>query len=343
MSKITVQDLLNWINNEEWDLIEMAGGYDVVLSILERKNALHKLDFESNAIDNDLNIILYKLVTSGNKEVVKETYDRIKREIFSNRTLIEKDGRWFMVMEEMSDLSMFFCSRGRHNDQDIVSTVLKGEGWTPFDDPTNNIYDDVISELNSENKSILKEKVRENIIGKTIPTNTDLLEMICGDECDGEITVTNDNYDQIFEDEETLVFILDQYLHEIKSDLSNLHWNAYNNAYESEVYDRIWGELEDYIDKDGSDWVSYNSVTNPDKKFYYYHADVTNTINNLIFEFLDSNKGYGGPHRISYFGSLESIIENMIDDGTLECLSFRDPEYPDHRLVSKNLNDNFDL
>lgn len=343
MARITVDNLLDWINNEDWDHIEMAGGYDMVLKILEKRNALHRLDFESDSISNDLNIILYKLVTSDNKEVVKETYRRIKEEILNSPTLVNKDNKWYMVLDDMSELSMFFCKGGRHDDQSIVENVLGQGDWEPYDNTVNDLYDDVISELNPNNLSYLKEEVKKNLIGETISTDTDLLLEICGDDCGGEILVSEENFDKIFTDEQTLMFILKKYLSDIRSELYNLHWNAYNGAYRDEVYENIWSELEEYINKEGSDWVGTPSRKDPTKTKFEYYADVTNSIDHLIFMFLDSNKGYGGPHRISYFGSLESIINNMIYDGTLGCMHFRDPEYPDHRKVREYLNDDFDL
>lgn len=57
-------------------------------------------------------------------------------------------------------------------------------------------------------------------------------------------------------------YLLDDELGDLKSELYQLHANAYNSAYETEVYDDIFSELNKYFEGKG-EWYS---VPHPSKK-----------------------------------------------------------------------------
>jgi len=344
MARISLDDLVNWINEDESELIEMAGGLNVVLGILEKKGALNRIDFNSETIDDDLNTILFKLITQFGPDVAKQTYERIKTEILNDNKLIYKDGKWYMVLDEIEELSLFFCKLNRQDSRSLAERILNQDDYFEFFYNTvDDLYDDVISELDDNNTIELRNHIYRSIIGTTVTLGSELLEDLCGGNCDDKVTITDENFDDVFQDEKTLVFLLENYLNDIRSQLYNNHWNAYNNAYSDEIYESLWDQLSQYVSKSSSDWVGFESKKDPSKKYYMYYADVTNSIDKLILDFLDSNKGYGGSHRIAYYGGLYSLIDGMINNGEIDCLYINTPDYPDHRKVREYLNNNFDL
>jgi len=352
MAKITIDDVIDFLNNNDEDKIELYGGVENIVKIIAKKGRLHDIDivYTSPNLEDHINKILLTLITSENEEIRKQTLDTIKTKILNN-DLVKKGDDWYMVLDNMEDLSMFFCdsNRGWSNQStpyEIVISVFREDGWEPFYNTLDNIYDDVIDELSVDNLQRLSNKMIEELTGIQVDVETDLLVELCeeNEECEGNtIFITPEMMPHILRDKETSIFIISKYLDELHSNLLGLQSQAYNDAYHSEVYESIWDELKTYLDSDSdtkSEWVS-KQITRGDKQVtqYKYYLKVTNLVDKMILTFLRANPNSSST--LHYQGGLSETITQLIHDRDIECLRFSIPDYPDHRRVRNNINNNF--
>ena len=133
MAKITTDDVIGFINNNDEDMISLYGGIYIMIEFLERRNRLTDIDFKSESIDDIRDKIFWSLVNSDNPETRKKTYDTIKYH-FINGDIDDIDGKWYLILKTPSDLSDFFCSRvgGRDSDSSTVEHVLGADFWEPY-------------------------------------------------------------------------------------------------------------------------------------------------------------------------------------------------------------------
>lgn len=334
MPKLTIQDILDKVSEGDDDIIDFMGGLLNILRIAEKKGALSNIEFWRDPWYDFQNEVIYTLISSNNPEVRNKAYEDVKTHIINN-DLDKIDDQWYVVLDDLSDLSDLF----NKSDRDSVSSILSEDNdiYERFWDTTDNVYRDVIQELNPNNLEVFKTIFSEKLVGQTIKVDTNLLEDICEsiDSCDGfSLVVTADMIDSILNDEETTLFVLKKYLDDLRNELYNLHSNSFNSAYESELYDKVWKELSEYFIKGDYVWKKYGVK---DKVL----VKVTNEINNVIDDWVDKYKGTSySDSLMSYYGSYMSVLADSMKNYR-EYLSISFPDYPDFRKVDNLINDNF--
>jgi hypothetical protein len=211
-----------------------------------------------------------------------------------------------------------------------------------YGNTTDDVYEDVISVLNEENKNYLK-KLIYGVIGDieldVEDFSSDFFEEIAEFQAnDGKFKLTMEDIDSLIDDKEAMNEMLDTDLSDIKSSLYSIHNNAYNSAYQDEVYDLVYDGLDEYFSSKISE-EPYN--TNDGKQNYRnfirirdFYGDVTTFLDNLASEW---NVG-----DLDYYGSYEAMMKQLFYEGVLEEISFRIPDYPDHDDVEKIINEIFD-
>jgi hypothetical protein len=117
----------------------------------------------------------------------------------------------------------------------------------------------------------------------------------------------------------------------MRSELYSIHSNAYNSAYQEEVYEDIWKELTEFFDGTG-EWISVPNPYKKDTTLQKFKIKVSDPIG-FLGDYLYENKKYGNSGTIEYHGSYIELLKETID-----CLSAKVPEYPDFRKVDKNIN-----
>ena len=339
MPKITIDDMVDFVNNWDEEKFELYGGVDNLLKILEKKDRLFDLDLESNVFEEHRDRIFWTLVNSDDPEVRKKTYYRIKKNIINN-DLEEIGGKWFMVRERQ-DLADFFCSQSnyRHDSSySIAKGILSDDAWEPWHETTDNVYRDVVEELNQNNYEYLKERISAEIVGDTMGVNTDLLEEICNEiNCDGDsIIITQDMLDRIMRDEKTTMLVLKQI--GLDGDLHNIHTNAYNSAYHNECFRKVERELSEFFDIEETKWIPQEKAG---KTYYKHLISVDSKIDEFIYKFLESNHKYLWRDSLEYQGSYSGVLNKLMSDGDIDCLQVNIPEYADYREVESEINSIF--
>jgi len=320
------------INDGDYDtlqeLIQYIGSLDKVLEFFEKVDVLQLLDPYGPSIDDEQNLILWHQI---NSKYSKEIYENI---LSSLSDVEKKEDGYYVTLRDITDLSDLFKGYSRDvSPKDFAKSVLSEDYWEPFWDTTDNVYRDVIEELNDENLKYLKEIILKELEGVEIEINSNSsneMELIASEqEHDDYLFITQENIDRIVNDEDSMDYLMDYYLEDMKSNLDSIHSNAYNDAYSNEYYEKVWNELGEFFENK-TDWVKFG-----DK--YHAHIKIKDP-NQIIYNYLDNFKDYGSNYTIEYYGSIMSLIQELINEGFYEPLSFRIVDYPDGSEVDKNIN-----
>jgi hypothetical protein len=231
-------------------------------------------------------------------------------------------------------LAKLFCVSRNDISQDTIREILLGEAdWDRYWDTTDDVYRDVIEELNEENLKYLYSYIIKNLEGIQIEPETELLGEIASSQNTEYATITMVNVEYVVRDSETMGYLLDNDLSELDSELNSIHSNAYNMAYETAVFREVWGKLDDMFDVEKRKYVykphPYKKETQievleiPIRDFY-----------EPIRDYLYNNKGTN--QTLEYFGNFIDILE---ENG--ECLSVWAPDYPNSSEIDKNINEIF--
>ena len=340
MPRLSIEDVLNRISDGDTDIIEYMGGMENVFKIAVKKGALQDIQWWDTVWGDYENVIILALLNSDDPEIRKKTYENVKVHLI-NSDLDKIDNEWYIVLDSLSDLNELFVRADQHT----VEEVFSEDFWEPFGwNSSDDIYRDVIEELTPENLTFFKQRFSSEIVGQVVdPTYTDLLEEMCeeSESCDGEsLTITQEMIDRIIGDEKTTKYLLKKYLDDIRSDLYNIHSDAYNSAYVDTCYDEIWSELSPYFVQGSNIWKDYSSP-NSSKQRFKILLKVTDEIDKVIYDWVSTNKKETyTDYFMSYHGKYLEILRITLDDSGNK-LSVNFPDYPDYRKVENLINQNF--
>ena len=190
------------------------------------------------------------------------------------------------------------------------------------------VYDNVIDDLNDQNKQTLIERLLEELKDEEILPSTDLLKEIASSQGHDEyVSLDTETLSRIINDKESIKEILPD---DLESELVSLYWSAYNVAYEDELYESIWSELDTIFEGNG-EWTQTPSPYDKNKftqKFQIPFID----LESIVKDYLEDNLRYKD-RTLEYWGN----IINIIDD-THECLRVRVPEYAGWTETKQNIN-----
>ena len=235
---------------------------------------------------------------------------------------VKKEGdKYYMIMSR-DDLSEFFDDRGRNGTaRDVAKRVLT-------DEPTDWYYNDsvdvstVVEELDEGNF--------DNLLHKFFVEHE-------GEEYDGEIITQEFMKNTTKNELSDMIYKLDD---ELSSNLTSLYSTAENYAYEEEIYNLVNRELKDFFGTEK--WGDY--ITSQIRKVdgtvvnrETFRVDVTNLLKRIVPEYIDMHVTEPD-NQFEYQANLENVIKDWFNE-TEDYLDFRVPEYPDYRLLEKQIND----
>ncbi len=331
-----LQSLIDYVNNGNIEFIkDFFGSLESFLNYIGRKGLIHELDIINNELEfeDEVNKIALAI-----KEHNPEKFREYVLESLSDVTY--ENGEYYVTLNDKSKLAYLFCDSGRNGmSQSTISEILDGEWDFDFWDTTDNVYRDVIQELNKDNLIYLSKKISEELSDVEVEPETELLEEIAEEQGHPEyVTLTPELiHDRIFNDENSTKSILNE-TNNIKSDLYSLHNRAYASAYEDEVYSGIMDELETFFDMRYSEWVTVPSSVNPNKSHIYFKVKITN-FDSEISDYLNNAKNYSEP--LSNYGDYLSILSENISYGSINCLNYYAPDYADWSKTKENINELF--
>ena len=323
-----INDLIERFNNGDLDVEGYFNDYKTFFNILKKRGFMSQVDPEAPNSEEWQNEYLIWLHSNN-----KEKFNLYVEKFLGDVEIV--NGTPYLILDSQGELSKLFCRGHRNNiDQDTVESILSGEHEMDYyNNSTDDVYRDVVQELTKENLKRLKEYIVESLKGQQIPTHTEVLESIAKSQGNDYTTVDETNIDEIVDDEETMNQLMKDELGELKSELYSIHSGAYNTAYEDDLYDSIWSNLEEFFQGPG-EWFSRPHTYKKDTQVQKFKVPIHNFYSNIL-EYLENNKGYSNGN-LEYHGSYVGIL----DEGQ-ECLSVYVPDYPDSRKVDKYINTYF--
>ena len=328
----TIQDFVDLFNNGELEIEKYFNDYQTFFSILNKRGLLSEIDpvngYNSSDWQNEYFIWLWQ---NDEGKKLKYWVERLLSDVE-----FDESSNAYLVVSDRGELARLFCD-GREYSRDSIQRILSNDSdwYEYFSDSTDDLYRDVIEELNKENLERLKEYIVDTLISENLNPETTLMEGIANEQGHSDFwKITPENVARIIDDEESMNSLLNDELEELKMELYSVHSNAYNRAYEEEIYDDVWKELSDYFEGRGN----FETRPHPYKKdtqVEYFKVKVRDFYGFLI-DYLSDNRNYGNRGTIEYQGSLLGLMEE-----SLPCLSPRFSDFPGLRLVDKYVNEYF--
>lgn len=319
-----IDEVIELFNDTELDVNKYFNDSETFFKIMDKRGRIDDLDLETNYMENDYLLYLSETNTEKFREEVAK---QISDVTFGGEVPV-------LQLNDASDLAKLFCAGRNDISQDTIREILLGEAdWDRYWDTTDDVYRDVIEELNEENLKYLYEYIVKNLGGVQIEPETELLSEIASSQNTDYATITMVNVEYVVRDSETMGYLLDRDLSELDSELNSIHSNAYNMAYETAVFREVWGKLDDMFDVEKRKYIYKPHPYKKETQIEVLEIPIRNFYE-PIRDYLYNNKGTS--QTLEYFGNFIDILE---ENG--ECLSVWSPDYPDSSEIDKNINEIF--
>jgi hypothetical protein len=317
----------------------MFGSMENILTFFKKRKVLHLIDpFDDNLSDYQLEILNYLLNVLNDREILKDCIAQLN-------DIESKDDGYYLVITDKEDLAELFDNSGRNiTARDYVKAIFGEDNWDHYSNTTDDVYRDVIEELNPENIERLKQHMLDVLTNWKIEVDEDSPDLFNNYSEEGIFYLTPENVGDVIGDEESFMYLLDNdYLPDVTGDLYSIHSNAYNNAYETEIYNDAMSELETFFDVKSGKWVSKPTSYNPEKLIETYTikfnpGEVVNSIKKFVAD--RNNWGYYA-NNLDYVTNWLNMMNTFMDNGDEPWLDFRMPDYPNSGLVDKYINEIF--
>jgi hypothetical protein len=322
------EDIIDQFHAGEFDPELYFGDYDTFFSILEKRKLMDRLDIEDSDIQNHLLLWLHKKNPSKFYQFVLDKLTDLE---------MDEDGRVFLDLSDLSDLLELFCDSPRNGlSRDMVEGILNGDFDNWFEGTTNSVYDDVISELNPKNYKILVDYIVKALQNTQISAETEVLYEIANEQGHPEyVTVDSSLVETILDDKETMNYLLNKELEDLDDSLYSIHRNAYSSAYNNDVIDSIWNELQEYVEGKGQ-FYSRPHTFKKNTVIQRFTIPVASNFYEIIDDYLRDNVNNGSRGLLEYYGSYLSLLADNFD-----CLKVSTPDYPNYSKVSDDINEIF--
>jgi hypothetical protein len=305
------------------------GDFQTFFAVLDKRGYLDQIDIEDSEIQNELLLFLKKSYPQQYNQFIMDKLTDLE---------IDEDGRVFLDLSDLSDLSELFCDRSSRDglSRAMVEEILNGEFDNWFEYTTDSVYDDVISELNPKNHKILANYIVDSLQNTRISPETEVLSEIANEQGHPDyVTVDSSVVETILDDKETMTHLLSEELQDLDNSLYSIHINAYSSAYESEVINSIWSELQEYVEGKGQ-FYSVPHKFKKDTVINRFTIPVASNFHEIIDDYLRDNANRGNRGLLEYYGSYISLIADNFD-----CLTVYGPDYPDYSEIKNNINEIF--
>jgi hypothetical protein len=305
------------------------GDFQTFFAVLDKRGYLDQIDIEDSEIQNELLLFLKKSYPQQFNQFIMDKLTDLE---------IDEDGRVFLDLSDLSDLSELFCDRSSRDglSRSMVEEILNGEVDNWFDHTTNSVYDDVISELNPKNYKILIDYIVNVLQNTRISPETEVLSEIANEQGHPDyVTVDSSVVETILNDKETMTHLLVEELQDLDDSLYSIHSNAYSSAHESAVINSIWSELQEYVEGKGQ-FYSIPHKFKKDTVIQRFTIPVASNFNGIIEDYLRDKANRGNRGLLEYYGSYLSLLADNFD-----CLTVYGPDYPDYSEIKNNINEIF--
>ena len=330
---------------EEIDLGEIPSGYfsNEVFDYLVENGIMSNLDYDSVPEEFKNNYLIH-----GLEHNYEDTIKYITSDLLTD-VQIRPDGFYLYLGNDRDELASFFCGSSRRDvsAEDVAKQVFSEDGlgndWY-FDVDTK--PSDVIDDLDEQNTIHLKDVIFKEIGNVELSLedyDSDFFESLSQEQgTEGYFKIGPEDLNELIKDSDAINELCKKDLSELGQELQNIYWNAYNSAYENEVYELVYDGLDEYFEGK-IDEVPKEITKSDGKKVtkYLNYIKIRDFVGNISL-FLENNKGQSySDSFLEYFGSYSSLMKQLIYDQDYECIDFRTPDYPDWSTTQKYINEMF--
>lgn len=260
----------------------------------------------------------------------------------------KREDGFYLYLKDKEDLSNLFCGSNRDGGARYVAKMVLSEdglGHEWYFDYNRKPFD-TIDELDETNFTTLKDIIFKEIGNKELSLedyNSDFFESLSEEQgTEGYFRITAEDITELLKDQEAINELCKNDLDELGSNLISVYHWAENGAYEDEVYDYVFGGLEEHFEGRITDVPREVTKTDGSKVTRYDQYIKIRDFQSIIKTFLENTKGqvYNDSH-LEYYGDFINLLVGMINEDEIECINFRVPEYPDWSRTTKNINEMF--
>jgi hypothetical protein len=314
-----------------------------VFDYLEDNGILSNFDYDSIPEAFKNNYLIH-----GLEHNYEDTIKYITSDLLTD-VQIRPDGFYLYLGNDRDELASFFCGSSRRDvsAEDVAKQVFSEDGlgndWY-FDVDTK--PSDVIDDLDEQNTIHLKDVIFKEIGNVELSLedyDSDFFESLSQEQgTEGYFKIGPEDLNELIKDSDAINELCKKDLSELGQELQNIYWNAYNSAYENEVYELVYDGLDEYFEGK-IDEVPKEITKSDGKKVtkYLNYIKIRDFVGNISL-FLENNKGQSySDSFLEYFGSYSSLMKQLIYDQDYECIDFRTPDYPDWSTTQKYINEMF--
>ena len=319
---------LSKISYREWD--------DEIIDFLDENGVLNNLSYD-DAPDELKNILLLRKLD--------EDYEGTILFIINNLlTDVEiRNGGFYLYLRGREELANFYCgsSRRREGVRHIAEQIFSEEGLDyGYYDSNAKPYETVI-ELDDANLAKLKDVVYKEIGNAELSLddyNSDFFEDLSEEQgTPGYFRIRPEDLNDLLKNDDATNELFSNDLEDIGQELRSIYYNAENQAYEQEIYEAIYGGLNEFFEGK----VDEVPIERDGKTRYFHYIKIRDFVKE-IKNFLENNKG--GTYNdsfLEYYGTYSEFLVGLINNDIIECIDARIPDYPDYSLTQKNINEMF--
>jgi hypothetical protein len=373
MSLERVKNLIESFNDGEYE-DEIKPYFNTLINFfkfIKKYNLLEELDLREIPPDDFSNELFDYLVENGIMDNLDS--DSIPEEFINNYLLhgleynyedtvkyitrqlltdveIRPDGFYLYLGNDRDELASFFCGSSRRDvsPKDVAKQVFSEDGlghdWY-FD---NDIKpSDVIDDLDEKNTIHLKDAIFKEIGNVELSLedyNSDFFESLSEEQgTEGYFKIQAEDLNELIKDSDAINELCKNDLSELGQELKSIYWNAYNSAYENEIYKLVYDGLDEFFEGK-IDEVPKETTKSDGKKVttYLNYIKIRDFVGDISL-FLENNKGQSySDSYLDYFGSYTTLMKQLIYDDEFDCIDFTTPDYADWSITRKYINEMFD-
>ena len=260
---------------------------------------------------------------------------------------IRRDG-FYLHLRDREELEILFCGSQRGESARYVAKLILSEDGLGHDW----YFDDyitphrVVDDLDDANITSLKDIIFKEIGDKELSLedyDSDFFSELSEEQgTEGYFRIRAEDLNGLVSDESAFNELCKNDLDELGSSLRSLYWQAENSAYEDEIYDLVYGGLDEYFEG-RIDEVPREVTKSDGSKVTRYDSYIKiRNFQNLVETFLENWKGSAySDSFLEYYGGLITLMDSMMYNDEMDCIHFRTPDYPDWDRTSKNINELF--
>ena len=373
MSLERVKNLIESFNDGEYE-DEIKPYFNTLINFfkfIKKYNLLEELDLREIPPDDFSNELFDYLVENGIMDNLD--YNSVPEEFQNNYLLhgleynyentvkyitsnilgdveIRPDGFYLYLGNDRDELASFFCGSSRRDvsPEDVAKRVFSDEGlghdWY-FDTQTK--PSEVIDDLDEKNTIHLKDAIFKEIGNVELSLedySSDFFESLSEEQgTEGYFKIQAEDLNELIKDSDAINELCENNLSELGQELKNIYWNAYNSAYENEIYKLVYDGLDEFFEGK-IDEVPKETTKSDGKKVttYLNYIKIRDFVGHISL-FLENNKGQSySDSYLDYFGSYTTLMKQLIYDDEFDCIDFRTPDYADWSITRKYINEMFD-